>query len=413
MKTKYLIADSAAFIRHCNLKELSETVYTCEEVVGEIKDSATKQRLQVLPYELKFKSPGPKFFNKVVEIAKITGDYASLSVTDLKVLALTYQLQCEFDCDPIEDVDAKNIVKKDQIQVGGGSVKEDLKIPGFYIPSSNNKKKNIDVQNENGDEHDDGNKQITQEDIEKFEESLVLSSENEGVSVGDENGDDWITPSNLDEIEEDENDDGWITPAKLAEMEESRLKEEKDTVKVVACLTTDFSMQNVLFKMKLNVISVDGLLIKNVRSYLLRCYGCFKTTSKMNKKFCPTCGHDTLKRVPIQVQDDGSIKMFFSRNPKVLSKRGKKYSLPTPKGGKHSMNPILCEDQRIPHNFAPKKSLMKTDVWNESYDTNSSPFASNDVYSRAFRVGVSRSNKPGTRRNRNPNAVNQKFVKRK
>lgn len=417
MKSKCLVADSAAFLRHCNLRKFSEQVYTCEDVIAEIKDSFTRQRLQVLPYQLKVmqsREIDPKFMKKVVEVAKATGDYASLSVTDLKVLALTYQLQCQFDVDPMQDQEG---IVKDQVQVGRKSGELDPEIPGFYIPSSGNK----NASTENTDEAAD-------KDVKELSEKLVSASIDAAVNdlkscndaegsesaLNNANGD----SNDCNDLEEDPDEaviddeddddaDAWITPAKLREMEEKAEHE-----KTVVCLTTDFSMQNVLFKMKLNVVSVDGLLIKSVRSYLLRCFGCFKTTKDMSKKFCPSCGHDTLKRVPYKLQEDGSIKMFLSRNPKVLSKRGKKFSLPTPQGGKHSMNPILCEDQRIPPNHAPKKSLAKMNAWSENYETNSSPFAAHDVYSQAFRLGVNRFNQR-PRRNRNPNAVNQKFVKRR
>ena len=38
-------------------KELGECVYTLPEVTEEIRDAATRQHLQVLPYELTFKQP--------------------------------------------------------------------------------------------------------------------------------------------------------------------------------------------------------------------------------------------------------------------------------------------------------------------------------------------------------------------
>ena len=34
--------------------------------------------------------------------------------------------------------------------------------------------------------------------------------------------------------------------------------------------------QNVLIQMGLNVISVDGMLIRQAKSFVLRCYACFK-----------------------------------------------------------------------------------------------------------------------------------------
>lgn len=42
----------------------------------------------------------------------------------------------------------------------------------------------------------------------------------------------------------------------------------------------------------------------------------------MNKVFCPHCGNQTLKKVAVTLNEDGSIKMHFSKNPKVLNSRG-------------------------------------------------------------------------------------------
>ena len=38
-------------------QDVANQAYTLHEVVNEIRDKATKERLQVLPYDLKFKEP--------------------------------------------------------------------------------------------------------------------------------------------------------------------------------------------------------------------------------------------------------------------------------------------------------------------------------------------------------------------
>ena len=42
-----------------------------------------------------------------------------------------------------------------------------------------------------------------------------------------------------------------------------------------------------------------------MRTYILRCYACFKTTSLMTKIFCPKCGNKTLKRVAVSLDENG------------------------------------------------------------------------------------------------------------
>lgn len=52
------------------------------------------------------------------------------------------------------------------------------------------------------------------------------------------------------------------------------------------------------------------------------CASLLRTTSNMNKVFCPHCGNQTLKKVAVTLNDDGSVHMHFSKNPKVLNPTG-------------------------------------------------------------------------------------------
>jgi len=56
-KIRHIIADSAAFLKNAPLNDMCENVYTVEEVVNEIRDAATRQRLAVLPYTIQFRQP--------------------------------------------------------------------------------------------------------------------------------------------------------------------------------------------------------------------------------------------------------------------------------------------------------------------------------------------------------------------
>lgn len=102
---------------------------------------------------------------------------------------------------------------------------------------------------------------------------------------------------------------------------DSTVLEEKTAT--VACLTMDFAMQNVLMQMGLNVAMLDGKVIKQMRTFIFRCYACFKTTSIMTKVFCPHCGNKTLKKVEVTLDEDGKqqIHINFQR---PLSAKGKK-----------------------------------------------------------------------------------------
>ena len=117
----------------------------------------------------------------------------------------------------------------------------------------------------------------------------------------------------------------------------------------------------------------------------------------MEKKFCPKCGNKTLKRVSVTVDSEGKQQVFTSptskpsldrfihkKNPgRFTSARGvswhqrgsgspyqlQKYKLSQYlknylsfclKGGKHSVNPRLVEDQREAQQRLSKKALLAT-----------------------------------------------------
>jgi len=190
------------------------------------------------------------------------------------------------------------------------------------------------------------------------------------------------------EEEEDESDDeGWITPSNIVDVKRSYGVETVQTEDKmsVGCLTTDFAMQNVLIQMGLRVLSVDGMLIKQVKSYVLRCYGCFRITKNTTLRFCPHCGNNTLKRLTTSIDENGSMRFHLARNYTIHKK--KKFSLPRPQGGKHALNPVLTADQPAPHQRPSKKALNSVDILGADFVQDSNPFRMNDVTSRAAQLG--------------------------
>lgn len=75
----------------------------------------------------------------------------------------------------------------------------------------------------------------------------------------------------------------------------------------------------------LNLVTIDGYVIKQLRTFIFRCYSCFKTTSIMTKIFCPNCGNKTLKKVAVSLDENGKqvIHINFRRR---LTGKGKKVS---------------------------------------------------------------------------------------
>ncbi|XP_043350658.1 RNA-binding protein NOB1 isoform X2 [Dermochelys coriacea] len=348
---EHVVADAGAFLRGAPLQDFGRNIYTIKEVVSEIRDKETRRRLAVLPYQLHFKQPFPEYVKLVTDFSKKTGDYPSLSATDLQVLALTYQLEAEtvgvahLKTEPEKKVQLSSTIQHPEAPVH---------VAGFHLPS---KSKHL-------------------------EEDACLSTSESGLRA------------TAEESQEFSSFLYWRNPLPSIEKDLQEL-------------------QNVLLQMGLHVLAMNGMLIRQARSYILRCHGCFKTTSDMTRVFCPHCGNKTLKKVAVSVGADGTLHMHFSRNPKVLNTRGLRYSLPAPQGGKHASNPHLAEDQHFPQQRLSQKARQKTNVFDPDYIAGVSPFAENDIYSRAANLQIRDAALGAGRRRMNPNIATKKFVRKR
>lgn len=404
-KIKHLVVDTTAFIKAANLQDLAENVYTIQEVIDEITNDRQRRKLVVLPYDLKVKNVFSENIKFVTEFSKKTGDYTSLSATDIKVMALTYQLEKEM-------VGTEHLKSEPTMQ-------RTIKVTGLTgynaNPESESESKAVDSQtsdnkqetdtetapaNEKKSEDTADNDQESKTKEETDELAQKISEQMQNIDLKDEEVDNLMVKVDTDEEEdesseeEDSDSDGgeWITPGNLAEKKkEMDMGEFEDKAVEVACITSDFAMQNVLKQIGLNVTAIDGRIIRQLRTFIFRCTTCFKTTSVMTKLFCPKCGHATLKKVGVSIDDDGNQHIHINGR-KPLTARGKRFSLPTPRGGQHFQYPILTEDQHIHKRFATKMARSKTNALDPDYIAGFSPFVMKDVNSKSAVLGV-RANK--------------------
>ena len=65
---------------------------------------------------------------------------------------------------------------------------------------------------------------------------------------------------------------------------------------------------------------------------------------------------------------------IISKTSLVFFRKGKKFSLPAPKGGKHAVNPILAVDQPEAQQRISKKALARNNPLDPDYISGSSPF---------------------------------------
>lgn len=93
----HLVVDSGAIIKgvtHSYYKT-GLKMWTVSEVLAEIRDSKSRDILLALPFELEIRTPSEKSMMTVSSFTRKTGDFSALSLCDLKVLALTYDIELE------------------------------------------------------------------------------------------------------------------------------------------------------------------------------------------------------------------------------------------------------------------------------------------------------------------------------
>lgn len=126
----------------------------------------------------------------------------------------------------------------------------------------------------------------------------------------------------------------------------------------VACITSDFAMQNVLLQMGLRLLAPGGMQIRQLQRWILKCHACYEVTAEIGRIFCPKCGNGgTLRKIACTVGENGII--LESRRQRVTL-RGTKFSLPLPQSGRDAItkNPVLREDQ-LPHKVLYPKTKKK------------------------------------------------------
>ena len=95
-----LILDTGPLIKNTvsisTIVSAAEELYTTPAIISEIRDEATRSRVQttLVPF-LKIRNPSPASYDAVIAFSKKTGDHAALSRQDLGILALAYEVHCE------------------------------------------------------------------------------------------------------------------------------------------------------------------------------------------------------------------------------------------------------------------------------------------------------------------------------
>lgn len=98
-KVDTLILDAGPLITQpaVRLQQLAFNFFTTPGVYHELRDENVRSKLPLWTDKLKVRQPKPSSIKAVSEFAKLTGDYAVLSMNDVHLLALTYELECDLN----------------------------------------------------------------------------------------------------------------------------------------------------------------------------------------------------------------------------------------------------------------------------------------------------------------------------
>ncbi|KAI1404920.1 D-site 20S pre-rRNA nuclease [Hypoxylon fuscum] len=399
-----LVVDTGPLIKNdppvSTLLAQAHELYTLPSVLSEIRDAATKARVEttLLPF-IKLRSPRPESIKFVTDFARRTGDLEVLSRPDLHLIALTYELECERNGGdwrlrktpgqkglngkaPAQEGQEKESGATDEKVDGAGDASLEESTNG-QEESISEEKVSEDTPEVETEPQEQEQPTIQQETVTQALDSLSL--EPSAVPTIDTLPDDAATAETKANEEEDDDEEGWITPSNLKKHQaKDQLSAPEQPIQKflqAALLTSDYAMQNVTLRINLNLVSPNLARITRVKTWVLRCHGCFQITRDMSKQFCPRCGQPTLTRVSCSTDASGHFTIHLKKNFQ-WNNRGNVYSVPKPVhgtangkargpgGGKRGWGKelIFAEDQK---EFAQKNTenqrARQRDLMDEDY----------------------------------------------
>ncbi|KRX02050.1 hypothetical protein PPERSA_07695 [Pseudocohnilembus persalinus] len=347
-KKPQLIIDTNAFIRCLDILNLSKTydIYSSPNVLREIRDKRAREKFASLPFSIGLLECSEESYNFVKRFALATGDYASLSQIDMELIAVAYE-QCikqgkgEFlRKEPPKAQNLEQLRQMQQKKIEEQKKKQQEEEEKKQLNGENNSNDNQENKDENKNnqaddydylasetESDEGEDYDSQED-----ENQQENNDSQQQQVDD---DGWVTvkPKVQKKVEQKQDFDdnkGWINPDNLQKFLKKSQQQEKDRQIGIYCMTADYAMQNVILQIGIPLLSIDNMVIRRAKRFILECFACKEQCLDSTKKFCPACKNDTLLKVSCSINADGTI-----------------YSIPKFKPGRRQNNLILREDELL------------------------------------------------------------------
>jgi len=273
---KFMILDTAYFIRLKPLN-LSEgwKYFAPEFIIKEIKDEKAREFYELNKNFIEVKNPSRESMRIISVFSKLSNDLQNLSIPDLSVLALAYDI--------IKEQKMDNLLRKEPMK--------------YELVETIKSKKKIEVPQEelitteaSSPDIDDGFVEVKSKKKQKAKKTEKF--------FGDNDEGEWITPENID--------------SKLGKfkIEEDKLKKENENPIKVHISTADFTVQNVALKMGIPVQGIDGMKIRKIKNYILKCYSCNYFIFDTSKLFCADCGYNTLMKIACSINSEGVLKIY-------------------------------------------------------------------------------------------------------
>ena len=111
----------------------------------------------------------------------------------------------------------------------------------------------------------------------------------------------------------------------------------------VGLVSGDFAVQNIALQMGIPLLSTSGQIVSRLKSYVMECFSCNSLETDCAKRFCKSCGKDTMSRVTCEFGPNNEITLFKRKNYR-FHKRGLRFDIPDPKGGRKINELLLTED---------------------------------------------------------------------
>ncbi|KAH7262780.1 Nin one binding Zn-ribbon like-domain-containing protein [Fusarium tricinctum] len=415
-----LVLDTGPLIKNDppanTLRAKAEILYTLPSIISEIRDAATRSRVEttLLPF-ITLRSPGPASVKVIRDFARRTGDLAVLSKPDIDVLALGYELECErnggdwrlrktpgqkgVNGKPNKPAESEKVEESEKTEetekveeslekaVDNLTIENPVEQPSEASETAQEPKSTVEESQPTVEEP----KQAAEDTLEATTAPETAEADIPTADIADTQASGEKVDETIEAVEEaseeepSDDEGGWITPSNLKKHQAATTGAAPSTpvqkTLQAAVLTSDYAMQNVALRMNLNLVAPSLARITHLKNWVLRCHGCFKITKEMDKQFCPSCGQPTLTRTSCSTDEHGNFKLHLKKNFQ-WNNRGNVYSVPKPvhgssngrlaknAGGKNNWgtNLILAEDQKeFTRAETEQKRQRKKDIMDQDY----------------------------------------------